>query len=71
MTGEYRTFGPGYDAKLSAALCMDKVQELVDGAARQTIVSDLSITLQAAQLWTALAHVHATCALVYATEGRE
>lgn len=63
-----RTFGPGYDAKLSTAVCMDKVQELLDATGTMTLLSDLTMTLRAVQSWTSLAQVHATVALVQAVE---
>lgn len=69
-----KTFGPGYDAKLSAAGCIDKVQGILDEWDRRNTPGDIvpavdmQIMLQAAQLWTALAQVHATALLALATE---
>lgn len=67
----YRTFGAGYDAKASTAICMDKVQEILDTAlasANGKPVQQVAADIQAAQLWTALAQVHATALLALATE---
>lgn len=65
-----RTFGPGYLAKESTAICMEKVQSLLDATIGMTLVSDLTVTLTAVQAWAALAQVHATAALVGATEAQ-
>lgn len=63
-----RTFGPGYLAKESTAICMAKVQELAESTAGLTLVSDLTIVVAAMQAWATIAQVHATAALVEATE---
>lgn len=67
-------FGPGYDAKLSTAGCIEKVQGILDDWDRRNPpggmvpATDIQIMLQGAQMWATLAQVHATAALVTATE---
>lgn len=69
MTVRVEAFGPGYDAKLSTAGALNAAEELLDSWRNKDMAyEELTVRIAANRFWVAVAQVHATAALVYATE---
>lgn len=70
MSDKTRTFGPRYDAKSAVAECMDIAQAIVnDNLSGKSLPTDLQNSyVQTIRMWVDIAQVHATAALVLATE---
>lgn len=52
--------GRDYNPEVSMIAALDKVQELLGGFSDKVTVAQAACQLQGAQLWTAIAQVHAT-----------
>lgn len=69
MTEEIRTFDGSYDAKLSVAHAMAEVGDLWRQIAGKSMpVTEAEGYFKQITMWLSIAQVHATAALVYATE---
>lgn len=70
MTEKIRTFEGSYDAKLSVAHAMAEVEKVWQDklCGRSIPVAEAEGYFRQIDMWLAVAQVHATAALVYATE---
>lgn len=75
MTGIYpgpgQTFGPGYDAKASVALCMQEAADSMKAYGGVSMPTEsLLAHIQNTQMWVASAQVHATALVALALEAQ-
>lgn len=70
MTEKIRTFEGSYDAKLSVAHAMAEVERLWQEnlCGKSMTVTEAEGYFRQVDMWLGIAQVHATAALVYATE---